>query len=273
MPTPEAAVGEAAQRLAALLESAPKPLSFSQLKTRSHLSDAEMKSALEAAVNEKAVFRWPDYGGSQYFWRQAAGDAARQAVFAVASEEALSQSQLVEKARKRVGRFSEEAMKPIVADLVRSEQLQKVPAFTSASGKLLIRPRDAAAYTSAARKFMANKFRSAGFDADPFDSPSPSQPTTSPAATEALANPGEQLLKAIRDLEPVDGNQVSAERLRHHLPALSKRELDSAAIHLRNAEKVFLHLHHDPHNLPQDQRDLLIDGGDGAYYVGIAIRN
>jgi hypothetical protein len=65
---------------------------------------------------------------------------------------------------------------------------------------------------------------------------------------------------------------VTAQRLRNRLPSLTKSEFDAAALELRRNERVFLTLHHDPFSLPPPERDLLIDGGDGTYYVSIAIR-
>ena len=39
--------------------------------------------------------------------------------------------------------------------------------------------------------------------------------------------------------------------------ALSKSEFDAAALELRKRQQVFLSLDHDPHNLPQQERDFL----------------
>jgi hypothetical protein len=65
---------------------------------------------------------------------------------------------------------------------------------------------------------------------------------------------------------------VSTLRLRNHLPNIGKREFDTAALELRRKQEVFLNLHADPYNIPQSEKDLLIDGGDGTYYVAIALR-
>ena len=68
------------------------------------------------------------------------------------------------------------------------------------------------------------------------------------------------------------GVPVSTLRLRNQLPHLSKEEFDAAALELRKKEQVFLSQHADPYNLSQENKDLLIDGQDGTYYVAIAIR-
>ncbi len=258
---------EATQRIVAILQPAPKPVTFGHLKKAAHLDNAAVANALEAAINQGAVFRWPDYRRSQYFWRQSPHETARQAVLAIASEEAYSRTKLTQKARRKIPGFSLKDMDRIVLDLISARELQQVPAFTA--GKLLIRTGVAAAYEASARRFIAEKFRKAGLDSLSFTAPV-STKAGEPAAESHDAEA--QILEAIRSLEPVPGVPVSTQRLRNHLKAISKSEFDRAAIKLRDTEKIFLSLHHDPHNLPQPERDLLVDSGDGNFYVALAIR-
>lgn len=276
MSSSETAPVDAIGRVVALLEAAPKPLTFLKLKQAVRLGDAELKSALDAAAAQGAVFRWPDYRRSQYFWFQSPDNAAQQAVLAIATDEALPQTKLVERASKRIPGFSRERMQGIVMNLIADHELQQVPAFTT--GKLLVRSGRSAAYAASARKFIEEKFRKAGLD--------PNQLLTARRDTPALERSGDetapygrssgtaadQILEVMRSLEPVVGVPVSAQRLRNHLRDLNKHDFDAAALELRKRQQVSLSLHHDPHNLPQEERDLLIDGGDGTYYVAIAIR-
>jgi hypothetical protein len=263
-------------RIAALLQPARKPLTFKQLmvalnqglKKAERLDDAKLKTALEAAVNQRALFRWPDYRGAQCFWSQSPDQAAQQAVLAIATEEALSKTELIGRACKKVQGFSRKAMQRIVLDLAASRELQPVAAFTS--GKLLMRSGSQAAYAAAARKFIEKKFRNAGFDPAEFLRP-PGSADAHPVPAASL-DPAARILEVVRSLEPNAGVPVSTQNLRKHLPALGKSEFDAAGLKLRDTEQVFLSLHHDPHNLTQQERDLLIDGGDGKFYVAIAIR-
>jgi len=259
--------GEATQRIIALLEPTPKPVTFGQLKKAAHLDNATITGALEAAINQGAVFRWPDYRRSQYFWRQSPNETARQAVLAIASEEAYSRSKLAEKARRTIPGFSLKDMDRIVLDLISARELQQVPAFTA--GKLLIRAGTAAAYEASARKFIAEKFRKAGLDSASFGAPVSAKAGEPAAESHDAAT---QILEAIRSLEPVPGVPVSTQRLHNHLRAINKRDFDLAAIKLRDAGKIFLSLHHDPHNLPQAERDSLVDGDDANFYVALAVR-
>ena len=281
MPSSETAPVDAIRRIVALLETAPKPLTFLKLKQEVRLEDAELRSALEAAASQGVVFRWPDYRRSQYFWSQSPDNAAQQAVLAIAAGEALSQTKLVQRASKRIPGFSRQAMQRIVMNLIAGHELQQVPAFTT--GKLLVRSGSSAAYAASARKFLEEKFRKAGLDPNQLLMPprdarafegsrDESAPYDHGSATPAPApDVATQILDAIRALEPVAG-AVSAERLRNHLPGLNKRDFDAAALELRKQQRVFLSPHDSPYLLPQQERDILIDGGDGSHYVAIAIR-
>jgi hypothetical protein len=273
MSSSETAPVDAIRRVVALLETAPKPLTFRKLKQEVRLEDAALKSALDAAASQRAVFRWPDYRRSQYFWYQSPDNAAQQAVLAIATDEALSQNKLVERACKRIPGFSRKAMRRIVMNLIAGHELQQVPAFTT--GKLLVRSGSSAAYADSARKFIEEKFRKAGFSPNQLLTGivvSASPPTPTPAPDTAAHDIAAQILEAMQALEPVVGVPVSAQRLRNHLRGLNKRDFDAAALELRNQQRVFLSPHDSPHRLPQQERDLLIDGGDGSYYVAIAIR-
>lgn len=268
MPIPEAEATSEIQRVADLLKSAEKPKSFAQLRKAVRLNGAELTAVLETAVAQSAVFRWPDYGGSQYFWSKSADVSGREAVLAVASEEALSRTSLTAQACRRVRGLSRSAMGRIVGNLISSRDLQAVPAFSS--GKLLIPPGSAAPYMASARKFMQDKFRKAGLNpAELFTPASHHAPAPTPEPT---VEAPERILDLIRSIEPVTGVPVTTQRLRQRRPDWRKQDFDAAALELSRRQEVSLSLHHDPHNLPEADRDLLIDGRDGSYYVAIAIR-
>jgi len=254
------------QRIVEILKSAAKPMTFIQMKKATRLGDAGLKAALESGISEGAAFRWPDRGKSHYFWSHSADHAAQQAVLAIASEEALSRTKLIARARKQIPGFPEKSMQRIVMNLAADRQLQPVPAFTA--GKLLIRSGTTAPYAAAARKFIEEKFRKAGFDPALVFAPAAGVRPAPPGAVDAAA----QILEAIRSLEPVAGVPVSAERLRRHLPRLEKHDFDTAALELRDKERVFLSPHNNPLTLSEQERDLLIKGAGETYYVAIAIR-
>jgi hypothetical protein len=262
MSSPEHSQLDAAKHVADLLSAAAKPLTFAQLKKSTRLDDAALSRALETGAAQGKALRWPDYRRQQYFWSRPVEQAARQAVLEISSKLALSPSKLAGQARKRVPGFPATAMKSVVTSLLVEGQLLKVAAFTT--GKLLIRPGETVAYARSARAFIEQKFRKAGLD--------PSTIFASPLPRASPLNAPELLLNAVQSLQPAQGVPVTAQRLRQHLPQLSKSELDAAALELRRNQQVFLTMHYDAFKLPPTERDTLIDGGDGTYYVSISLR-
>lgn len=255
------------ERIIAEVQATSKPITFKDLGKRVKAKDEPLRAALEPVIAAGQVYRWPDRGRSQYFWNVAPEEKAREAILAAAATKALSKPDLIKAASKKVPGFSVERLANVVMDLIAERQLQKVPAFAS-SAKLMVRAGDSEAYGNAARAFIEKKFLAAGFDPaafSPANSPHDKLITTQVDAAALI-------LEAVRSLEPVKGVPVSTLRLRNCLPNLSKQEFDAAALELRKKQEVFLSQHSDPYNLSQEEKDLLIDGQDGTYYVAIAIR-
>lgn len=247
-------------RIKAAVRDAKKPVTLSGLMKLVKAKSEPLRAALEAAVGSGQVHRWPDRGRSQYFWHVAPREMAREVILTAAATQAFSKADLSKAAAKKMSGFSAKRVESVVSALVAEKQLQTVPAFTGSS-KLYVRTGDSEAYFKTARAFLEKKIRSAGFDPSGFFAES------SPAQDTAAL-----ILETVQSLEPVKGVPVSTLRLRNHLPHLSKHAFDAAALELRKKQQVFLSLHADPHNISQQDKDLLIDGQDGTYYVAIAIR-
>jgi hypothetical protein len=256
------------QRVVAHVREAAKPVSLSELKKKfqNEKAGAEVVSAvIESAVEAGQIYGWP--GRSRCYWNVPWDRTARDAVLAVAATKALSKTDLGKAAARKLPGIAGTRVESIVAALMSEKQLEKVVPFSGRT-KLLIRPGDSQAYFSAARAFIEEKFRKANLDPTPFFNENSQAPVKLPTPTEAAA----LLFQAVRSLEPVKGVPVSTLRLRHHLPRLSKNEFDAAALELRKNQQVFLSQHVDPYNISQEEKELLIDGQDGTYYVAIAIR-
>ena len=251
-----------------------KPLTFEALRKLVKAAKEPFRTDLEAALNEKQLYRWPDRGRSQYFWYVSPEEKAREVILETAAERALSKPDLSKAAAKKLSGFPQKRVESEISTLLTEKQLQQVPAFASTS-KLLILTGDGQAYCNAARAFVEKKIRGAGFDPAPMftsaSSPQVTQPEPTnpePAKKEAAA----QILEAILELEPHPGVPVSTARLREHLGDMTKHEFDSAALELRRKQEVLLSQHADPHNLSEKDKELLIGGQDGTYYVAISIR-
>jgi hypothetical protein len=256
------------ERVIAAVRDAKKPVTFKFLAKSLKSKDEALGAALESAVGANQVYRWPDYRRSQWFWNVPPDEKAREAIVTAAATHAFSKTDLSKAAAKVLPGFPVNRMASLVSALVAENQLQAVPAFGSGS-KLLVRPGDSQAYFHAARAFIEKKFRSAGFDPAPFfaENSTPQDKLTAKQVDAAAL-----ILDAVRSLEPVKGVPVSTLRLRKQLGGLSKQQFDAAALELRKNQEVSLSLHADPHNVSQEDKDLLIDGQDGTYYVAIALR-
>jgi hypothetical protein len=263
MTAPGTLTGDLSERILAAVRTAAKPVTFNYLLKVAKAEKSETEEALAHAINRGQLHRWPDYRRSQYFWHASAEEKAREAVLAAAAAQALSKPALSKAAAKKLRGFSEKRMDNVVSALLSEKQLKAVPAFTGNS-KLLVRPGDTQTYFRAAQAFIEERIRKAGFDPAAFSTHD--KPAAESGAAAAL------ILEAVRALEPVRGVPVSTLRLRNHLPAIEKREFDSAAMELRAKHEVFLNLHTDTYNISQSEKDLLIDGGDGTFYVAISLR-
>jgi hypothetical protein len=257
------------ERILAKLRESKKPITFEGLKKLVKAKKGEpFRAEIDSAVGEKQIYRWPDYRGSQYFWHLSPEEKVPEAILGAAASKALSKSELCKAAGKKLPGFPLKQVEAEVSALVADKRLQQVPAFTS-NAKLLVRAGDGQAYFNAARSFIEKKVRSAGFDPGAFLT-GDSSPQSKPALPQVDA--AARILEAVLSLESQPGVPVSTSRLRKHLGDLPKHEFDMAALELRRKQEVLLSQHADPYNISQEEKDLLIDGQDGTYYVAIAIR-
>jgi hypothetical protein len=242
------------ERVSAALRDAKKPVSFKALAKQLKTAEEPLRLALETAK----AHRWP--GRTQPFWHVSPEEKAREAILKTAESQAFSKAELSKKAAKLAFGIPAKQMESYVSALLAEKELRAVPAF-SGSAKLLVRPDGQQAYFTAARRFLEQKILKAEFQPAAFFE------NTLPAASAA-----DEILEAVKALEPVRGVPVSTLRLRNHFPKMTKQEFDSGALELRKQQQVILSLHADPHNLTQEEKDSLIEGHDGTYYVAIAIR-
>jgi len=264
------APGDLSERIIACVRAAEKPIAFGKLLKAANATkaEAEFLDALTSATNGGQVHRWPDYRKVHYFWHASADEKAREAVLAVAAVQALSKTGLSKAAVKQVQGFPHKSMDLMISAIIAEKHLKAVPAFASNS-KLFVLPNDSQAYFNAGRSFIEAKIRKADFDPAAFFIGNSSAHDKLAVVPEAAAD---LILEAVRKLEPVPGVPVPTLRLRNYLPNIAKSEFDAGALELRRRQEVFLSLHADHYNISETEKDFLIDGGDGTYYVGVALR-
>jgi hypothetical protein len=235
-----------------ILIRAKAPLSFAALAKQSKFPSDVLRRVLGAEECRHRIFRWPDARRQQRFWSIAAAEYARTQIIETATECALPAGELAKQARKRAHGYPDKLVRSLVQQLLKDKELRKYPAFGRESSPIG-RAGHPAAYAEAARRFKEKidaKVRAEGGSAGSADVPA-------------------EILAAMHALEPSASAPVSVRELRAALPAIGKREFDAAALALWSGQRVFLSRHDYPQSLSVEERDLLIDGGEGSYYVAI----
>ncbi len=210
----------------------------------------------------KGIYRWPAARGKARFWCAAAEAFVEGRILAIASECALPLSGLAQKVRRQAHGYPEKLVRAQIQHLLKEKHLRKYPAFGREAG-LLGRTGNPEAYAAAARLFVekiAEKVRAEGGS---LETGAPSQDA---------ASVEDQILGAMVRREPAGSAPVSVRDLRMDLAQVDKASFDSAALALRAQRRVFLSRHDFPQSLPAGERDLLIDGQDGSYYVALTER-
>jgi hypothetical protein len=258
------------QRIVAAVRQAENPITVATLAKLVKVKEERIRTELKLAAENHELFWWPKYRKSDYLWNVPFEEKAREAVLAAAGLCALSKTDLGKVSAKRIRGISAKSMESFVRILADERRLRAVPAFSGRS-KLYVIAGEAEGFFTAAHHFVEKKIKQAGFDPEAFFA----RETVSKESSEHkghAADAPKLILDAIKTLEPVKGVPVSTLRLRNHLRILNKQDFDIAALELRKRQEVYLSQHADPHNISQEEKDLLIDGQDGTYYVGIAVR-
>jgi hypothetical protein len=258
MSAPARPEGDLRERIVAAVRDAKKPVTFKGLAKLVKVSDELLRMEVESAANAGQIYRWAG-GRSQSYWNVSSDEKVRESLLAAAAGHAFSRAALSKTAAKALPGFSGRKVEPYVTALAGEKKLQTVPAF-SGSAKLYIQTGDREAYVQAAHAFAEAKIRAAGFAID-----------LPEASRGAGADVGTLIVEAVRSLETVPGVPVSTRRLRHQLRSLSKQEFDSAALELRQKQQVILSQHVDPYNASEEEKEELIDGQDGTYYVAVTL--
>jgi hypothetical protein len=241
-----------------ILGHAKAPVTFPVLAKQSKFPKEVLQQTLAAEEGRHRIFGWPG-GRSKRFWSVAPADFIRTQILETASECALPAGELVKLARKKSYSCPEKLVRSTLQQLIRDKELRKYPSFGRESNPIG-RTGHPAAYAEAARRFKEKidaKVLAEG-----------GAPHVSVAVAETI-DVGDAILEAMRRLEPSSTAPVSVRELHASLPAISKAHFDAAALALRSAQKVFLSQHDYPRSLSPEDRDLLIDGQDGTYYVAI----
>lgn len=224
--------------LLAQLQAAPAPLSFAKLKKQFVNKKAGVTEAhlLEALAGE-GIFSWP----KKSYWHIDPVISLHSVILALCAKKALKKTEIKVKDRSK-------EVAAAVDQLLLDRKLLKYPALAG-TGVLLVTAGASDAYWEYVREVVAAKLKKAGIEE---------------------AGLEERLWEILPTLEPELNVPVSCARLRRAMGSVDKRRFDEAALRLREQRRVYLSQHDHPMGLNEAERDFLIDGKDGRYYVAIS---
>ncbi len=232
-------------QLLASLRTEPAPVTFAKLK-KAHVNkkagifEAELRAALDAASSRGEIFSWP----KNRYWHV---DPEAQLQSEILSRCAITARKKTEiKVRGRTPKEVAGAIERLLAD----GELLKYPALAGSS-ILFVSAGSPQAYWAYVQAFVAEKLKKAGIEE---------------------ANLEEKIWDHLLKLEPENDAPISAARLRNASSIADKRRFDDAVLKLREQRRIHLSRHDDPHSLTTEDRENLIDGKDGSYYVAITRR-
>jgi hypothetical protein len=239
--------------LSAKLKSSPTPLSFAKLK-KAYGITKKTEPDLRAALASSGIFPWP----KNSYWHTDPATHLQNEILHQCSAQARKKTEI---------KGPKKDLAAAIHHLLAEKKLIEYPALAGAS-KILVPAAAPQAYWSYVQSFVAVKLKKAGIEQPNLTEAKPQQPA--PAET----NLPEKIWEILPKLEPQKDVPVSTARLRRALGLVEtgKAQFDQAALKLREQRRVYLSQHDHPLGLNPEDRDWLIDGKDGRYYVAITRR-
>jgi len=229
----------------ASLRSEPTPVTFAKLK-KAHVSkktgvlEADLRSALDSAVSSGDIFVWP----KNRYWHIDPESQLPSEILNQCATQARKKTEI--KVKGRTPKEVAAAIERLLAD----RKLLKYPALAGSS-VLFVAAGSPTAYWAYVQKFVAEKLKKAGIEE---------------------ASLEQDIWDHLVKLEPDNDAPVSAARLRKSTAVADKRRFDEAVLKLRDERRIHLSPHDNPQSLSAQDREELIEGNDGSYYVGITRR-
>jgi hypothetical protein len=232
-------------QLLASLRTELAPVTFAKLK-KAYVSkkagtvESDLRAALDSAISCGEIFAWPK---ARYWYL----DPEAQLQTEILGQCAVAARKKTEiKVKGRTPKEVAGAIERLLAD----RKVLKYPALAGSS-ILFVSAGSPQAYWAYVQTFVAEKLKKAGIE----------EP-----------NLEEKIWDHLLKLEPDNDAPVSAARLRKAASIADKRCFDDAVLKLREQRLIHLSQHDDPHSLTTEDREDLIDGKDGNYYVAITRR-
>lgn len=244
------------QTVCSHVSASAKPVSYKQLAGRfagktKGCSDAELRAALEEAVNGGRLHAWGNFRGArQCYWNVSRADHLAEKIVAFCTTRARTRSEIT------IPYFTESAS--AVSGLLADGRLRKFPKIGTERERIGTTDES---YVAALRSFAGERLRKAGIQASVFG-PAPS----------AGEKPARDLEREIVDALAPDLNiPVSTVELRKRVHA-EEADLARAVFALRDKKRVYLTMHDNAPALSPEGLKQLIHDGHGTYYVALTLR-
>jgi len=225
----------------ARLQTEPGPVTFAKLKKAfAGKKSGVSEEALREALAGEGIFAWSKPKNS--YWH--------------IDPEAQAEDELLAACRKKAmlpANVKGASKKKTLERMVAAGRIVLYPAVEGKKKVLVAAASGHDAYWAYVRETVAEKLKKAGIAEDGLE---------------------EKIWEILPKLEPEKDVPVSVARVRRSLglSEADKKRFDEAALHLREQRKIYLSLHDHPLGLSAEERDMLIDGRDGRYYVAITRR-
>jgi hypothetical protein len=232
-------------QLQASLRTEAAPVTFAKLR-KAHVNkkagifEADLRAALDSGISNGEIFAWP----KSRYWHVDPAAHLQGEILSQCAATARKKTEI--KAKGRPPKEVAGAIERLLAD----GKLLKYPALAGSS-KLFVSAGSPQAYWAYVEAFVAEKLKKAGIEE---------------------SNVEEKIWDHLVKIEPDNDAPVSAARLRKAASIADKRRFDDAVLKLREQRRIHLSRHDDPHSLTTQDREDLIDGKDGSYYVAITRR-
>jgi hypothetical protein len=231
--------------LLASLRSETAPVTFAKLKKahvnkKTGVSEADFRSALDSAVSSSDIFVW----AKNRYWHIDPEAQLQSEILNQCATQARKKTEIKVKGR------TQKDVAAAIDRLLAARKLLRYPALAGSS-VLFVAVGSPQAYWTYVQAFVAEKLKKAGI---------------------AEASLEESIWDHLVKLEPDNDAPVSAARIRKATAIADKRRFDEAVLKLRDERRIHLSPHDDPQSLSAQDREELIQGKDGSYYVAITRR-
>jgi hypothetical protein len=225
----------------ARLQAEPGPVTWGKLKKefagkKSGVSEEELREALAS----DGIFAWTKPKNS--YWHVDPEAQVEEEILAACRKKAMAAGDVKGASKKKA-----------VERLVAAAKIVMYPAVEGKKQVLVAAKGGHDAYWAYVREVIETKLKKAGISEEGLE---------------------EKIWEILPRLEPERDVPLSVAKLRRSmgLTEVDKHRFDEAVIKMREQRRIHLTQHDHPLGLSAEERELLIDGKDGRYYVAITRR-